>query len=213
MANDGRSLMVGMPRTATSKHTDFVPRTGMVFGSWTLEAEFQRDALGWKWACRCVCGYRGIVNLYSLRDGGSKSCGCSRRRKPATVDKAWSALDILRRFIPWLPGSAADTKIEKWLYTAPYQLADAGSRRRREQKIQRQVIAFFCLANGESDPETSRRSGLSVRDVRRLNRVMAQKIEMQWLDFDIARGQVKTWNERLAWMAMRPPTAATCRSG
>lgn len=43
-------------------------------GKWTLISQ-----LGNKWMCACECGTRRFVLMSNLRDGRSKSCGCSSR--------------------------------------------------------------------------------------------------------------------------------------
>ena len=54
---------------------------GQRFGKWTvLSYEGHTDEGIALWRCRCDCGREGIVLSSNLRQGKSKSCGCSRRK-------------------------------------------------------------------------------------------------------------------------------------
>jgi hypothetical protein len=60
--------------------------SGAQFGYWTLVERAEQDAIarskgGTKslWVVRCVCGTEAVRRLTRLKDGRSKSCGCSGR--------------------------------------------------------------------------------------------------------------------------------------
>jgi hypothetical protein len=56
--------------------------TGQRFGHWTVLAtapERRGRSNHPYWQCRCDCGTVRPIDEYSLRNGGSKSCGCLRR--------------------------------------------------------------------------------------------------------------------------------------
>ena len=48
---------------------------GKRFGKWTVISETEGHS---KWYCECDCGTRRYVPRYTLLNGTSKSCGCSR---------------------------------------------------------------------------------------------------------------------------------------
>lgn len=57
---------------------NFIDLTGLRFGKLTVlkrEGTRNRQSL---WECKCDCGGRTLSLSNSLRDGKSKSCGCSR---------------------------------------------------------------------------------------------------------------------------------------
>lgn len=58
----------------------FIDITGQRFGRWTVlkKTEVNKRSNEMFWLCRCDCGTLAIVSGYSLRSGGSKSCGCLR---------------------------------------------------------------------------------------------------------------------------------------
>ena len=51
---------------------------GKTFGLWEVKSIFPEkfDYL----ECECKCGQKGIVNVYSLTSGKSKSCGCGTKQ-------------------------------------------------------------------------------------------------------------------------------------
>lgn len=54
---------------------------GQKFGRWTVVARANNDKGGRaRWICKCNCGNIKTVDGYSLRCGGSKSCGCLLRQ-------------------------------------------------------------------------------------------------------------------------------------
>lgn len=59
-----------------------VEMTGKRFGKWTVIGPAKRpDFMASNaqfWECLCDCGRISIVNGYSLRNGGTRSCGCAR---------------------------------------------------------------------------------------------------------------------------------------
>ena len=53
--------------------------TGQKFGSWTvISMAGQYKNRSFMWLCECECGKRKIVHGEHLRNGRSKSCGCTR---------------------------------------------------------------------------------------------------------------------------------------
>ena len=62
--------------------------TGQRFGRWTVlcKAEKGNDTRA-RWLCQCDCGNTAIVYGYSLRSGGSLSCGCLRRDRASETHR------------------------------------------------------------------------------------------------------------------------------
>lgn len=56
---------------------------GSKFGRLTVVAPYIRGhrLIGGWWECVCDCGKEHIAQYQKLRNGGVKSCGCSRRKK------------------------------------------------------------------------------------------------------------------------------------
>jgi hypothetical protein len=53
---------------------------GLRFGRWTVLRRGVRWAGKRLWHCECDCGSRGLVEAFSLRKGGTLSCGCGKRK-------------------------------------------------------------------------------------------------------------------------------------
>ena len=68
--------------------------TGQTFGRLTVT----KKVSGPQWACRCACGTEVVVKTLTLRNGGTKSCGCLRREQVANRKQKLSAgqMAILR---------------------------------------------------------------------------------------------------------------------
>lgn len=55
--------------------------TGMKFNMWTvIELSGKNKSGGYMWKCRCDCGNERVVEGRSVREGTSRSCGCTRGR-------------------------------------------------------------------------------------------------------------------------------------
>ena len=55
---------------------------GKKFGRWTVLKRVESNPCSEAcWLCRCECGKESTVTGRTLREGRSKSCGCSRRGK------------------------------------------------------------------------------------------------------------------------------------
>lgn len=54
--------------------------SGQRFGRLVVVAQC-RGEKGVKWECRCDCGRSTIVYGFNLRNGGTRSCGCSKKRR------------------------------------------------------------------------------------------------------------------------------------
>ena len=54
--------------------------TGTVHGKWTVlkRGPNHPDNNKVMYECLCRCGFKALVNAQSLREGTSRSCGCSR---------------------------------------------------------------------------------------------------------------------------------------
>jgi hypothetical protein len=60
----------------------FVDLTGQKFGRLTVVNRAENDNLGKpKWNCKCDCGESVATRSSSLKNGGSKSCGCLLKEK------------------------------------------------------------------------------------------------------------------------------------
>lgn len=75
----GQSLRRGATKSCDAnkhmgRHHAFIDLTGQKFGKWTVLCESTTQK-GWK--CRCECGTESVVLGQSLREGRSKSCGCT----------------------------------------------------------------------------------------------------------------------------------------
>lgn len=61
---------------------NFKDITGLRFGHWTVISYAGRNKNGFTlWLCQCDCGTKKEVCGYTLRDGSSQSCGCSRNER------------------------------------------------------------------------------------------------------------------------------------
>lgn len=49
------------------------------YGRLTVLKEVKSDTRHRRWLCICDCGNKIIANMYSLRNGNTKSCGCLRK--------------------------------------------------------------------------------------------------------------------------------------
>lgn len=61
---------------------------GQKFNRWTVLEFSHNNGRKSFWKCRCDCGTESVIGSYSLRSGGSKSCGCFRRlldNQPGTI--------------------------------------------------------------------------------------------------------------------------------
>ena len=62
--------------------------TGHRFGRLVVIREYGRSKDGQiTWLCRCDCGAEVVVTSGNLRSGGTKSCGCLRRERIASLNK------------------------------------------------------------------------------------------------------------------------------
>lgn len=58
----------------------FSDKSGQTFGFWTVLNFAGRDNLKKAiWHCQCICGCKKLVNVGSLMQGKSKSCGCKQK--------------------------------------------------------------------------------------------------------------------------------------
>ena len=67
----GRVLIMAPQRT--------IDIAGRRFGKWTAIHFAEQRGRMQRWLCRCDCGTERIISSKSLREGGSKSCGCLQR--------------------------------------------------------------------------------------------------------------------------------------
>lgn len=67
----GYDLTTGHTKSCGHSTTGFKDLKGEVFGEWEV-LEYLGNSL---WKCKCSCGEISEVHSYSLRNGGSKSCG------------------------------------------------------------------------------------------------------------------------------------------
>jgi len=54
--------------------------TGERYGQLTVIGYDRRVGTHYKWRCRCDCGKEVSVCYWALQSGGTKSCGCYRKR-------------------------------------------------------------------------------------------------------------------------------------
>ena len=64
--------------------TGFLDRTGQVFGRLTVK-EVVKKGRNTVWRCQCECGTVVTVEVSSLRQGTTKSCGCLQRETIAKL--------------------------------------------------------------------------------------------------------------------------------
>lgn len=72
-------------------------KIGQKIGRWTvlqLKTPMYLLARGWEALCRCDCGTERWVNLKSLKDGRTKSCGHCKLN--ALIGKRFGRLTVLR---------------------------------------------------------------------------------------------------------------------
>jgi hypothetical protein len=116
----------------------FIDMSGKKVGRWTVialdpERDCRRRA---RWLCNCDdCGTESVVRGDSLRDGGSRNCGCVQKRRTthrlsgSRAYKCWS--NMLRRCLnprdPLYPyyGERGITVCVRWLSFANFY-ADMG---------------------------------------------------------------------------------------
>lgn len=67
--------------------------TGQVFGHLEVMGEASMGVTGaTMWRCRCDCGNEVVVMGTSLKNGNTKSCGCTRKKnggRPSAADKKY----------------------------------------------------------------------------------------------------------------------------
>ncbi len=57
----------------------FKDLSGLKFGRLTVIKHSHKNKHGqWFWECKCQCGNKKKISGYNLKNGGTKSCGCSR---------------------------------------------------------------------------------------------------------------------------------------
>jgi hypothetical protein len=67
-----------IPRRQRKKLQDL---TGQQFGDLQVIRRTQdKNAKSTYWECKCICGKTLNVVAYTLKDGGSKTCGCGKKR-------------------------------------------------------------------------------------------------------------------------------------
>jgi hypothetical protein len=71
-----------LTRLVKSKQKTFIDETGKVFGQWTV-VSYIGGARG-RWLCLCVCGTQKSLRGDALRNGSTRSCGCSNRSNHRT---------------------------------------------------------------------------------------------------------------------------------
>lgn len=77
--------------------------TGQRYVRLTALKEVESDTRHRRWLCKCDCGNNIISNMYSLRNGNTKSCGCLRkeRSRQATIidltGKRFGKLTVLKK--------------------------------------------------------------------------------------------------------------------
>ena len=66
---------------------NLIDMTGKKFGRLTvIEVTAERSSQGYvKWLCRCGCGNTCVIEGSNLRNGNSRSCGCSRKFNPKMI--------------------------------------------------------------------------------------------------------------------------------
>jgi len=57
-----------------------IDKTGNRYGKWVVLKRAENSPRGTRWLCKCDCGTKRVVGGGSLRDGKSRSCGCSWRK-------------------------------------------------------------------------------------------------------------------------------------
>ena len=68
--------------------------TGQKFGRWrVLERAGSTKKWNSLWRCQCDCGEIKTVVGYSLKDGGSQSCGCLSREKAKVLNRTHGRYD------------------------------------------------------------------------------------------------------------------------
>ena len=90
----GHTQSCGCYRIERIKEVRFIDLTGQRFGRLTAVGKAGSDKHGQSiWACQCDCGRKTDVNIASLREGHTKSCGCYRddlaREKAGSKSPLW----------------------------------------------------------------------------------------------------------------------------
>lgn len=117
---------------------------GQKYGRWTVVSLHHRDSRYMAhYDCICDCGKTGIVQLGSLRSGGSRSCGCLKDENAGTyfithgmtrtrTYKSWAEMKA-RCYNPRCIrypryGGRGIVVCERWLHSFENFLADMGER-------------------------------------------------------------------------------------
>ena len=53
------------------------------------------------WACRCDCGNEIVCRAHNLLSGNTKSCGCTRSKRPCSKYSTQNGLSRSRQYIIW----------------------------------------------------------------------------------------------------------------
>ncbi len=67
--------------TGRKPYKSSIDLTGQVFGLLTVTRRLPNHESGSRWLCQCSCGEQMAAHGGNLRSGGTKSCGCVRRKR------------------------------------------------------------------------------------------------------------------------------------
>lgn len=90
--------------------------TGLVYGKWTVIEKIEN---GREWLCECSCGdkTRKPVDVYNLKSGKSKSCGCTAKEFEDISGRSYGRWKVLNRVkstrknaIKWLCECSCENK-------------------------------------------------------------------------------------------------------
>jgi hypothetical protein len=67
--------------TGRKPYKNSIDMTGRVFGKLTVVRRLPNDGAATRWLCQCSCGEFMAAQGGNLRSGGTRSCGCVRRKR------------------------------------------------------------------------------------------------------------------------------------
>lgn len=84
----GTDLRNGHSKSCGCRRPNKVKMIGQVFSRWTVLEEVGKNKHGQiLWKCLCECGNLKVIDGGSLRNGGSKSCGCWKSEKASNTHR------------------------------------------------------------------------------------------------------------------------------
>lgn len=149
---------------------------GKRFGRWTVVSNYRECTGKSRWGCVCACGTAREVCAFSLRSGGSQSCGCATR-EAATTHGEMRGGKKSPEYLAWQHakercmnennsryeqyGARGITVCTQWLHSFESFLADMGRRPSSKHSLDRIDV------NGNYEPGNCRWATASQQNANR----------------------------------------------